>query len=145
MTLTGTYSRNLDEKRRLAVPKRLREAFCEQELTSLFVAPGTDRCLLLYSPEVFKTMAERVSEKPSNRKEVRNYDRLFYSRAEKVDLDSQGRIRIPERLVAFAQLKRDAVLLGVRDHAEIWDRRLWEEFEERNSPEFDDMASQDFD
>ena len=45
----------------------------------------------------------------------------------------------------FARLKRDAVLLGVRDHAEIWDRELWQEFEEQNSPKFDDMASLDFD
>lgn len=144
MTLTGTYTRNLDEKRRLAVPKRLREEFDEKELTSLYVAPGTDRSLAVYSPQAFQRLAARLEEKSSNQIEVRNYLRLFYSQAEKVDLDSQGRIRIPDRLAEFARLQRDVVLLGVQDHAEIWDRQLWEEFLAQHTPDFDEMAAQAF-
>ena len=141
MTLTGTYSRTLDEKFRLAVPKRLRDEFGDPELSNLYVAPGTDRSLALYSPAGFSSLAQRLSERSPNRTDVRNYLRLFYSRAEKVDLDSQGRIRLPERLVSFAQLGHDVVLLGVQDHAEIWDRRLWREFLDSHTTDFDEMAA----
>lgn len=144
MALTGTYSRTLDEKQRLAVPKRLREEFGEEDLTHLFVAPGTDRSLSLYSPAAFEKLAQRLEEKSSSRAEVRNYLRLFYARAEKVELDGQGRIRIPERLVVFSQLDREVMLLGVHDHAEIWARSLWVEFLERHGPDFDDMAGHAF-
>lgn len=144
MALTGTYARNLDEQQRLAVPKRLREQFTEGKLSSLYVAPGTERSLSLYSPAAFELQAQKLAQRSSNRAEVRNYLRLYYARAENVALDRQGRIRIPERLIELAALKHDIVLLGVHDHAEIWDRQLWEEFLGRHSAEFDDMATRAF-
>ena len=144
MALTGTYSRNLDDKKRLAVPKRLRDEFGDNELTSLYVAPGTDRSLALYSPAAFDRLANEIAQRPANREDVRNYLRLFYARAEKVDLDSQGRIRIPDRLADLARLDRDVVLLGVHDHAEIWDAKIWEDFLAIRGPEFDVIASQAF-
>ncbi|MCC7424262.1 MAG: division/cell wall cluster transcriptional repressor MraZ [Planctomycetaceae bacterium] len=144
MPLTGTYERNLDDKQRLAVPKRLKEQFGEGELTSLFVAPGTEKSLFLYSPQAFNTLAAKLSEKATNRVEIRNYLRLFYAQAEEVPLDSQGRIRVPERLVAFAELKKDLVLLGVHDHAEIWDKDVWSQFLATSGAQFDQLATQAF-
>lgn len=144
MALTGTYSRNLDEKHRLAVPKRLREQFDAEQLGSLYVAPGTEQSLALYSPEGFERLAGRLDERTSNRAEVRHYKRLFYARAEEVTLDGQGRIRIPERLVALAELKHDVVLVGVHDHAEIWDSELWKEFLSKIGPDFDEIATSAF-
>ena len=144
MALTGTYERNLDDKKRLAVPKRLRDEFGTDEITSLYVAPGTDRSLALYSPAAFDRLAQEIAQQPSNRADVRKYLRLFYARAEKVDLDAQGRIRIPDRLAELAGLQRDIVLLGVHDHAEIWDAVVWNEFLTTNGPEFDAIATQAF-
>src|SRR5262245_28303108 len=144
MALSGTYARSLDEKQRLAVPKRLCEDFNEAELTHLYVAPGTDKSLVLYSPGGFDRLARKIAKQSSNRVEVRNYKRLFYSRAERVDLDAQGRIRIPERLVEFAGLQRDVVLVGVHDHAEIWDAAAWKAFLEASSAAFDDIATTAF-
>src|SRR5882672_8715294 len=112
MALTGTYTRLLDEKQRLAVPKRLCEDFNEPELNSFYVAPGTDKSLVLYSPVGFERLARKIAKQSSNRVEVRNYKRLFFSRAEKVELDAQGRIRLPERLVEFAKLEKEVVLAG---------------------------------
>jgi len=145
MTLTGTYRRTLDEKGRFAVPKRLREQFDEQTISSLYVAPGTERSLALYSSGAFETLAKRLAERSPNRSEVRNYLRMFYSRAERIDVDTQGRVRIPERLLEFAALKHEVVLLGVHDHAEVWDTRLWQDFLARHEQEFDRMATEAFD
>ena len=144
MTLSGTFLRILDEKHRIAIPKPLRKQFTEGDLSGLYVAPGTERSLSVYTADAFHRLAERLAERSPNRAEVRNYLRLFFARAEHVALDSQGRIRIPERLVEHAQLRHDVVLLGVHDHAEIWDQALWEEFLRQRLPQFDDMASQAF-
>ena len=142
MPLTGTYNRSLDDKRRVAVPKQLREQFGADQPTRFYIAPGTDRSLALYSPNAFEELAQRMAEKSAHYREVRNYMRMFYSRAEKVELDSQGRVRIPDRLAEFAHLKREAVLLGVHDHAEIWDRQLWEEFLNKHNEDFDELAGE---
>lgn len=144
MALTGTYDRNLDEKQRLAIPKRLRDEFGESELTSFYVAPGMDRSLAIYSPAGFEMLAHKVSRNSGQPAKLRTFSRLFYSQAEKVDLDSQGRIRIPERLVKLAGLERDVVLLGVHDHAEIWNVETWRQFMASHGPDFDQISDAAF-
>ena len=144
MALSGTHTRSLDEKQRLAVPKRIIEDFNEPELNNLYIAPGTDKSLVLYSPAGFEKLARKIAKQSSNRLEVRNYKRLFYARAERVELDAQGRVRLPERLVEFAGLSRDVVLVGVHDHAEIWDAGAWDEFLKTQGPGFDEISTRAF-
>lgn len=108
------------------------------------MAPGTEQSLALYSPAAFQRLAERLESRSSNRTEVRDYTRFFYSQAEHVEFDAQGRIRIPERLVAHAQLKHDVFLLGVRDHAEIWDQAIWNDYQTQRISQFDDLATKAF-
>lgn len=136
MALTGTYLRTLDEKRRVAVPKRLRDDFGDSELNSLMIAPGTARSLVLYSLQGFEAFAAKLVAGGSHQ----NYLRMFYSSAERVDLDGQGRMRIPDRLADYAGLTREAYLLGVQDHAELWDKEAWDKFLATNAPDFDALA-----
>jgi MraZ protein len=141
MPLTGTYTRNLDDKNRVAIPKRLSEEFGAGKLDSLYISPGLDKSLSLYSPAGFDDFAKRFSEQSLHKLDVRTYVRLLYSQTEKVDLDAQGRIRIPDRLVQLAGLTRDVVLMGVHDHAELWDAKAWEAYIGQHGPAFDDVAA----
>lgn len=140
MALTGTWPRSLDDKGRLAVPKRVREQL-GQEIEELFVAQGTEQSLALYTPEAFETLALRYSEKSGAKANIRGFMRLFYARAERIDVDSQGRIRIPDRLKGFAGLDREVVLLGVNDHLELWDTARWEDYVGSLNPQFDEIAA----
>ncbi len=141
MSLTGTYHRTVDEKQRLAVPKKLKEALLLETEYTVYVAPETDRALTLYSGHEFDRRATRLVELSAQRTEVRNYQRLYYSQAEQVELDAQGRIRLPERLMEFAGIEQEVVLLGVHDHIEIWDRIRWGDFLQQHSAEFDKMST----
>jgi MraZ protein len=136
MALTGTYLRTLDDKRRLAVPKRVKDDFAEEDLDSLMIAPGTEKSLVVYSPKGFDRFAARLS----GGVEHQRYLRLFYSSAERMEFDSQSRVRIPDRLADYAGLKRDVYLLGVQDHAELWDKDAWDAYSSAHTPEFDQLA-----
>lgn len=136
MPLTGTYLRSLDEKRRVAVPKRLREEFGGDEVTHLYIAPGTERSLVLYSPREFERLAARLEGSSTQE----SYIRLFYASAERLDLDGQSRVRVPDRLAEFARLDREVYLLGVQNHAELWDKTTWDEFSSRMNDDFDHLA-----
>lgn len=142
MALTGTWPRTLDDKGRLAVPKRVRDDLGGPGLKSLFLAPWTEKSLAVFTPDSFETQAQRFSEKSAGKANVRNYMRLFYARAEHLDVDSQGRLRIPERLKTFAELKREVVLLGVSDHLELWDATRWDTYVAQLNPQFDEIAEQ---
>ena len=144
-TLTGTYERILDEKLRIAIPKPLRKQLSQDEEVVVFVAPGMDGCLDLFSAEGFEARSARLQEHATNQAGSRNFFRMLFPSAEEISVDPQGRIRIPERLVKHAALSHDIVLVGVRDHAEIWDKMAWDELLTKNAPNFDDLGSQALD
>lgn len=138
MLLTGTYLRTLDEKKRLGLPRRLREQLGAPE--RLFVTPGPDRCLWLYSQGGLEQLADQLDQSPATDAEVRVFRRLYFAQTEAVDMDRSGRVLIPDRLVLFAELKHEVVLIGVRDHLELWDAQRWTEYLAQNAPRFDAVA-----
>jgi len=138
MLLTGTHPRTLDEKKRIVLPKKVRELL--QEPDTLFVAPGPDGCLWLYTQDGLEQLAGKLDESPATDAEARVFRRLYFAQTEAVDVDRSGRILIPDRLIQFAGLKHDAVLIGVRDHLELWDATRWQEYLTANAPRFDAVA-----
>lgn len=144
MLFTGTYPRSLDEKQRLALPKRLRDTLGQSPEIPLYLAPGTDGSLALYTEEAFSRLGEQLAQGSPAGQETRTFSRLFYSQALPVEVDTQGRIRIPQELATFAGLSREVMLLGVRDHLEIWDKGRWEQYLNHQQPRYDQLAESAF-
>jgi MraZ protein len=146
MLLTGTFPRTIDEKQRLAIPKRLRDALCQgqDETSVLFAAPGTDGSLALYTEESFSRLADQLAASPPTGQDVRAFSRLFYAQAQRLDVDRQGRVRIPLELVQLAGLAKDVMLVGVRDHLELWDRKRWDEYLTQQQKQYDQLAERAF-
>ncbi|MBI2805717.1 MAG: division/cell wall cluster transcriptional repressor MraZ [Planctomycetes bacterium] len=138
MLLTGTHPRTLDEKKRLTLPKRVREQVGDE--TQMFVAPGADQCLWVYTKDEMERLSTKLDQTSATDAEARVFRRLFFAQMEEVDLDRTGRILIPERLVQFAGLEHEVVLLGVRDHLEVWNAERWQTFFDQNAPRFDKVA-----
>src|SRR5476651_37110 len=142
MLLTGTHPRTLDDKKRLTLPKRIREQV--GEATQLFVTPGADQSLWIYTKDELERLSAKLDQTPATDAEARVFRRLFFAQMEEVDLDRTGRILIPDRLVQFAGLEHEVVLLGIRDHLELWNAQRYQEYFEKHSPEFDKAAEQAF-
>lgn len=126
MLLTGSYRRTLDDQLRLAIPKPLRD-----QLTvgmAIYLTPGLDGCLAVYPQEAFNALADRLAESSPAAREVRDYSRLFFSQAACVTPDSQWRFRVPLELIKWANLSGETVMVGVRDHFEVWACDRWEEY-----------------
>jgi len=130
MLLTGTHPRTLDDKKRLVLPKRLREQLGEPML--LFVAPGANRSLSLFTQVCLERQADRLESGPANG-DGHAYRRLYFAQTEAVDVDRSGRILLPDRLVVLAGLAHEVVLIGVRDHLELWDARRWADYVEQHA------------
>lgn len=124
------------------MPKRLREAFGDQP--AVYIAPGTDLSLALYTEDAFARLADRLALASPTRQDVRTFNRLFYARAQRVELDSQGRVRIPPELAELAQLNKEVVLLGVQDHVELWAADRWKAYLAERQGNYDDIAEAAF-
>src|SRR5437870_163136 len=142
MLLTGTHPRTLDEKKRMTLPKRVREQL--DDPATLFVTPGPDKCLWLYSQAGLEELAAKLDQAPATDAEARVFRRLYFAQTEAVDVDRSGRVLIPERLIQFAGLRHEAVLIGVRDHLELWDAAAWQSYLAENGPRFDAVAEKAF-
>src|SRR5262249_55405558 len=103
MLLTGSHVRTLDDKKRLGMPKRVREQL--QEPATLYVTPGPDGCLWLYTQDGLEQLAGKLDATPATDAEARVFRRLFFAQAEAVDVDRAGRILISDRLIQFAGLQ----------------------------------------
>jgi MraZ protein len=138
MLLTGTYPRVLDEKHRLALPRRVREQLGEP--ATLYITPGPDQCLWLYTQPALEQLAARLDQSPATDAEARVFRRLYFAQTEAVEVDRSGRILVSDRLLQFGNLTHEVVLIGVRDHLELWDAQKWQRYLTENAPRFDAVA-----
>jgi MraZ protein len=142
MLLTGTHPRTLDEKKRLTLPKRVREQM--GDVNQLFVTPGPDQTLWIYTPTELEHLSAKLDETPATDAEARVFRRLFFAQMEEVDVDKAGRVLVPDRLVQFAGLEHEVILLGVRDHLEVWDADRWQAYLAEHGSKFDKVAEEAF-
>jgi MraZ protein len=136
--LIGTYERSLDDKLRLALPKRLRELLGNQG--PLVLTVGTDGALAIFSQAAFAALADKLAARSPTGPEVRAFSRLLYAQSQCVEIDSQGRIRLPAELTRLAALESEVVLLGVGDRVELWNKSRWQAYLADLQPRYDQLA-----
>ena len=121
--MTGTYEHSIDAKGRLFIPAKLREELG----VTFYLAMGVDERLAIYPQETWNRFTEKFASLPMSQSAAM---RPLFANASKCELDSQGRIVIPQKLRKYAGLEKDAVIIGVNDRAEIWSAETWNAREE---------------
>jgi MraZ protein len=120
--LLGAHEHTIDDKNRLTLPARFRQAFAD----GIVVTRGLDGCLYAYRrPDWARLVESRLAALDPLSPEGRRLERFFYSGATETELDKQGRVMIPRELIDHAKLGREVVVAGVNDRLEIWDRATW--------------------
>jgi len=129
---TGEYRHAIDEKGRVAVPVRFRPSLDGGALVTRWL----DACLALFPMRAWDELAAKVAALPLADTGARTFSRFIFSGAFEVELDRQGRFVVPGSLREWADLAGEAVIVGARDHVEIWAPARWAEYSaEMNSPE----------
>jgi MraZ protein len=121
---TGEYRHSVDDKGRLAVPSRFRA----QLDAGLVVSRWLESCLAIHTRAGWDALADKVATLPITDENARRFERFIFAGASEAALDGQGRVLIPAYLREMAGLTTDAVVVGTRDHAEIWAPARWEPY-----------------
>ena len=133
----GEYEHTIDDKNRLTLPARFREALAG----GVVLTRGLDECLDVYARTDWNAMVEaRLAPLDSFSKEARDLKRFFFSAASDAELDKQGRVLVPAALQRHARLGREVVVTGVHDHLEIWARAAWRDHLTKVEGSADDVA-----
>jgi MraZ protein len=120
----GTHAPRLDDKGRLVLPARYREALAP----GLVLTKGQERAIVVWPAAEFAAEAARLSDASRSDARSRAYLRVLFSGASDEIPDRQGRITLPAPLREYAGLDRDVIVVGNNTTLEIWDAPTWETY-----------------
>lgn len=136
----GEYYHTIDDKDRFVLPSKFRDKIKTFPEKKFYITRGLDSCLFLFHKTEWDKLEERLRSLSFTKQQSRNFNRLYFSGANEIDIDAQGRIILPSHLKDFAKIKKEIVIIGVADRIEIWDKASWDNFYGDNSKKFEEAA-----
>ncbi len=134
----GEYKHSVDEKGRLAIPKKFRKDLAKGAV----VTRGLDTSLFLFPKEEWGKLAQKLAGLPLGQSNSRAFARLMLAGAMDVTLDKQGRVVLPEYLRKYASLKKSVVVAGLWGRIEIWDEDTWNAYKKKLEGDAEAVAEQ---
>ncbi len=122
--ILGEYQHNFDTKGRIAVPAKFRDTLG----AGAIITRGLDNCLFVFANKEWQALAEKLVALPLAQANSRAFVRLMLAGASDVGLDSQGRILVPDYLRKYASLKKEAIVAGLYNRIEVWDKDIWRSY-----------------
>lgn len=141
----GESVHTLDAKSRVVVPRRFQEELgrtAEGNLVCILTL-GQDHCVYLFSEDAFQRVLDGLEISAyADDDEARAVQRVLMAHTARVELDAAGRVLVPEklRLHAALQKEQEVVVVGVKDHAEVWAKEAWEAYQAKNDAVFTKVA-----
>lgn len=134
----GEYQHNVDQKKRLALPSKFRKELGRQ----VVVTRGLDKCLFIYPLKTWKELAQKLGTLPMGESGTRSFIRLMLAGATDVEMDSQGRVLVPDYLKEYAGLEKEVIVAGLFNRLEVWDEDKWKEYKTKAEANTDEIAEQ---
>lgn len=127
MLFTGKPELSIDAKQRLAIPAKTRTMLEQARVgNALYILWGANGVLWLWPERTFEEIAGEIEPTLTPSTEQMDFDELTFSETQRLEIDSAGRIRLPQELLEAAGLGNRVLLVGARHHMEIWDPDAWE-------------------
>ena len=122
MAFIGHYEHSLDAKHRLSIPARFRAPFSD----GVVLSKDADACIAIWRPEEHEgTVAQALAGKNPLSRDFKRVQRYHSSNSFAVELDSAGRVTLPQPLISHAGIDKEVVVAGVGTHVEVWERGAW--------------------
>lgn len=137
---SGTFKPRLDDKGRLFLPAKFREAMGD----GLVITRGQERSIDMRTKADFERFTEKFQNASQTDARVRAYGRMLFALASEQVPDKQGRITVTPELRDYAALERDCVVIGIYDRIEIWEPQAWADYTARQESEFSDVQDEIF-
>jgi len=134
--LLGEYTHSIDDKNRVSLPIKFRKEVGKK----LVVTHGLDSCLFLYPLTEWKKIADKLGGLSIGQADTRGINRFILAGAVELDVDSIGRILIPDFLKDFAGIKEKVVFAGVHNRIEIWNDKKWTDYKKQVEKQADQLA-----
>lgn len=140
MSLIGEYDCRLDDRGRFMLPADLRRQLPEDQQTDFVVNRGLDKCLVVYPNSVWDQELAHIQSRNFFLKDNRAFKRMYLNGARKLSLDSNARLLLPKRLMEYAGIEKEVVLVSQIDRIEIWDTQTYQDWLDSAEEDFEALA-----
>jgi MraZ protein len=137
---SGTFTPRLDDKGRLFLPAKFREAMGD----GLVITRGQERSIDVRTKADFDVFAEKFRTASQTDGRLRGYGRMLFALASEQVPDKQGRITVTPELRQYAGLEKDCVVIGIYNRIEIWEPRSWADYTAEQEAAFSDVQEEIF-
>jgi MraZ protein len=134
--LIGEYRHTLDQKKRLAIPAKLRKEIGRH----VVITHGLDNCLSIYPLKEWQRVAEKLANLSMGQSDTRSFNRFMLAGAVETEVDAMGRVLVPDFLKEYAGLDSQVVMAGVHNRLEIWDEKRWQNYKAAVGKQADALA-----
>ncbi len=118
--LVGRYDYALDPKKRFTIPRDWRRVMGNPEFVYAMPDPQ-DRCVNIIPAQEMKSRLDRLREKALFDPALKPVLEKIGASFEMLTLDVQGRIRVSDKLLRFANLTTTVAMLGAVKMFRLWD------------------------
>jgi MraZ protein len=132
----GEYTHSIDDKNRLSLPARFRQSLGKK----VVITPGLDSCLFVFTLPEWKKIEEKLNQASLLQGDMRSFNRFMFAGANEAEIDSIGRVLIPDFLRDRANLKAKVVVIGVSNRIELWNEKTWNEYKKVVEKQADSLA-----
>ncbi len=140
---SGEYPSTIDDKNRIIVPAKIRQAAGQDGEAGYYATRGIDDCIVIQTAARFEHAgAADADERIRQTAAGRMLERAIFSKAEFSKCDKQGRLLLPARLIASLGISKSVVIVGVNDRIEVWDAARWQEVVKQAERELQQRAEQ---
>lgn len=132
----GEYSHAVDDKKRVTLPAKFKTELGKK----VVVTRGLDNCLFLFPHKTWEAISKEMAKLGMMQADTRGFSRFMFSGAAEIEVDSMGRILVPDYLKDFAGIKSSVIFAGVHDRIELWNDKRWTDYKKRIETDADAMA-----
>lgn len=120
--LIGEYTHTIDDKSRLSLPAKFRSEMGKK----VVLTRGLDKCVAIFTKKEWDKIALKLSESSMLQADSRNFNRFMFGGAVEAEVDTIGRVLVPDFLKEWGNLGTKVAVVGVQTRVEIWNERAWE-------------------
>ncbi len=128
MLLLGKSINKLDQRRRVFVPAKFRDALGEEFVVTV---SGDKECIQCYSEAEFENKYLEIQEKIGDMIDEDSLLMDLFSEATTVEVDVKGRITIPETHMQALNIEGEVLIVGMGKHVEIWKEETFKEYKNK--------------
>jgi MraZ protein len=125
---SGEYECTIDAKGRMILPAKLKVRLPETGNGELHILKSTDPCLWIYAPEEWNKLIERVSSLNEFDENATIIQRNLLRNSTDTELDAQGRFLISKRMLEYAGITKEAILVGLGNRLELWNPEIYDQY-----------------